>query len=371
MTTNVIIKDLVKSILKGGEEVKEFSRNLLCKSIVSAVDAPIFYSLPFEEISRVVQKIDFFNDDEIKEPTLTLQTLFENASKFYGRDAVLLLNDIKSDDPPQLTHDDIINIVCKFSNCYLLTKLSELYTYDKSLLHLVDTEALEKYEKSNRELQEENTHLKKRIKELEEINKTYEEKLPKSSSAKTTASNEPKESKAAKPSEPKVIKQPKETKENKPKPKSELIKAFEYKRIEFQPVKKKPKYYEKDIFYACEKGYLESVQYLCEKLFSQKNATDFLKRTPLHHACEYGQLRIVQYLCEIQKVNKEATDENGYTPLHCACWNGHLPVVKYLCEVQKVNKEVTNKIRLTPYAIAKSENKKEIIKYFESIGVHK
>ena len=62
------------------------------------------------------------------------------------------------------------------------------------------------------------------------------------------------------------------------------------------------------LHYACENGYLEAVQLLCQKGERQdEEKTHFLKRVNL-------------------------SDETGSVPLHCASTKGHLEVVNILCD---------------------------------------
>ena len=100
MNTKSKIEDLVKSLIQGGEEEKIKSRNLLIENIQEAINAPIFYSLPFNEISEIVSKVDFSNKNITKEPISVMETLIERTNELHAKDAVLLLNDIKSNSLP-------------------------------------------------------------------------------------------------------------------------------------------------------------------------------------------------------------------------------------------------------------------------------
>ena len=58
----------------------------------------------------------------------------------------------------------------------------------------------------------------------------------------------------------------------------------------------KPKDFIPDIFIACKKGKLPSVQWLIEKQNVDINIKDGHEQTPLHKACVSNQLPIVEYL---------------------------------------------------------------------------
>ena len=107
---------------------------------------------------------------------------------------------------------------------------------------------------------------------------------------------------------------------------------------EFPPITEKPEDYEPNIFEACKKGKLTSVQLLIEKENEDKNKKvtkpdyeDYWENdTPIHIACRFGHLPIVQYLIEKQNVDKDIRGAYDWTPLHCACENGYLPIAEYL-----------------------------------------
>ena len=100
--------------------------------------------------------------------------------------------------------------------------------------------------------------------------------------------------------------------------------------LEFSPISEKPKDYESNMYFACRKGKLTSVQWLIEKENKNKYEKDDEQQTPLHYACAYGHLPIVRYLIEKQKVDIDIKDVNKNRPLHYACESGHLLVAQYL-----------------------------------------
>ena len=100
--------------------------------------------------------------------------------------------------------------------------------------------------------------------------------------------------------------------------------------IEFQPITEKPKDFDSNLFRACKKGKLTSVQWLIEKEGINKNEKDKYNDAPIHIASKNGHLSIVQYLIEKQNVYKDIVGRYGKTPLHYACQKGHFNVVEYL-----------------------------------------
>ena len=368
MSTKSIITKLIKAIdmKRKPEKINEY-RRILVESITEASKEELFYSLPLSEISNIINQVDFSNEEEVEEPFLLLQTLIEKTKEFHEKESVLLLNDIKFDNFPEPTLDELIPIVSKFTGSEILMKLVELYTYEKSLVRPDYEHTIEKLKgeiaKKNAEITAKNNEieeLKKRIKALEE-----ERNRENTTQTKETATSS----------------------------------------IKFTPVTAKPKIFFRNIYEAVKKGFLECVQYHYEVLHTNIQGT-FTGRVPgyaspasgltyLHIASAYGHLNIVQYLFEVVKINPEATEENNRTALHYASENGHLPIVKYLCEVAKVNAEVKDFLGFTAvffaslnghlpvvqylcevakvnmegtYGITRNE---EVRKYLESIGIRK
>ena len=135
MQTRSIIKKLNKVIVEkeSQDEINNIT-DLIVEKITEAANEPLFYSLPFEQISNIIKKVEFSNEDKVKEPFILLQTLIQRTSEVHEKEAVLLLNAIKVDKLPHLTLDDTIDIVSKFTKCEILTKLGKLNTEEKSLL---------------------------------------------------------------------------------------------------------------------------------------------------------------------------------------------------------------------------------------------
>lgn len=61
-----------------------------------------------------------------------------------------------------------------------------------------------------------------------------------------------------------------------------------------------------------------------------KDASLYLRNTPLHLACFKGHVVLVEYLLEIQ-YDINDSDPNGNRPLHLAASGGHRHVVEVCC----------------------------------------
>ena len=114
--------------------------------------------------------------------------------------------------------------------------------------------------------------------------------------------------------------------------------------------KEKEEENKEDIFEACEKGKLASVQWLIEKQNVDKDIKDREEKTPLHYACLEGHLPIVEYLIS-KGANIEAEDKNEKTPLHFASYYGKTDVVEYLVS-KGADKNAKTKDGETPYDLA-------------------
>ena len=134
MTTKLIIQKLHKAIKSKNEDNIKLTEDILAETITEASNEPYFYSLPIDQLSEVINKVDFSNDDEIKEPIQLLQTLIRKTSEYHDKESVLLLSTIKVENLPSLSIDDIICLISNFTGSELLIKLSELYYEEKSLL---------------------------------------------------------------------------------------------------------------------------------------------------------------------------------------------------------------------------------------------
>ena len=161
----MIIKKLINSINERHDtETIDGYINELCNNITDAVNEPILYTLPFDQITNIMRKVDFGNKEKIKDPFALLQTIIHKTSEVYNNEAVLLLNYIKIGNL-YFTIDNIISVLSRFTNSELLTKLGEVYSEEKNS---VEPDYSYEIEKLKRELQQKN-------KEIEEFQKPTNE----------------------------------------------------------------------------------------------------------------------------------------------------------------------------------------------------
>ena len=102
------------------------------------------------------------------------------------------------------------------------------------------------------------------------------------------------------------------------------------KKPEFPPIIYEPDDYEHDIFVACENGKLTSVQFKLENTSAEPNETN----------------------------------SSGETPLFIACRAGHLQIVRYLIEIWNVEINIRNNLLITPYLAGLIDQQYEIVQYF-------
>ena len=79
------INALINAIKENNSDSIDFAEDIILKKITDSAKEPLFYSLPFEQISNIIQKVDFANDDKIQDPLLLLQTLIEKTSEKYDK----------------------------------------------------------------------------------------------------------------------------------------------------------------------------------------------------------------------------------------------------------------------------------------------
>ena len=118
------LSKLSKLLSKGetGEKIEAYE-DLIIEEIEKHVKDDSFYSLPTEEIVRIIEKSSI-NDASL------LMELTRNMSKNKGKDAVLLLNVISSEEA---TFEECVKIISNFSKCPLCSRLGNLFNSDAIL----------------------------------------------------------------------------------------------------------------------------------------------------------------------------------------------------------------------------------------------
>ena len=220
-----------------------------------------FFHLTLSKINSVISKVDFNLLNEKENP---IKNLFQNVIKahYNEKETVLLLQNIDL-TKIYLSDEEILQIIGKFNNCLIINQFYDIY--------------------KKKQLQPE---------------KSYESQL---------------------------------------KEKDELIEKLKQQinnlkiptHIDFKPITEKPNDYEPDIFKACKKGKLTSVQWLIEKENVDKNQI-VVDEALIHIAALNGHLDIVQYLIEKQNVEIDLKDYWERTALFCACERGYLQIIEYL-----------------------------------------
>ena len=144
-----VISKLSKLLYEGetGEKIESYE-DWIIEEIEKHVKDASFYSLPTEEIVRIIEKSSI-NDAKL------LMELTGNMSNNKGKDAVLLLNVISSEEA---TFEECVKIISNFSKCPLLKRLGNLFNSDAII--------------PEPDYQYEIDELKKEIEELKKLPKT-------------------------------------------------------------------------------------------------------------------------------------------------------------------------------------------------------
>ena len=122
------------------------------------------------------------------------------------------------------------------------------------------------------------------------------------------------------------------------------------------------------VHYATLNGHLRIVRFII-KVFKDQNRDPFCKTynligsTPLHLACDQDHFNIVQYLISEEHCNPSCEDKNRETPLHYACQRNQPHIVQYLLSTGRVNPLVKDKHYRT--ALDYASGKYDIIKLFQ------
>lgn len=95
-----------------------------------------------------------------------------------------------------------------------------------------------------------------------------------------------------------------------------------------------------------------------------KNCTDNLGWTPVHHASVLEDTTILQYLFQAG-CQKDPLDDTKSTPLHLAAFSGKFKSVEYLLN-QGLRMNLRDQFGRTPLDIAQSERHEDIAELFLS-----
>jgi ankyrin repeat protein len=303
--------------LNKGDKIKvEAAIEEIAESIEAAVKEELFFSLPTNEIVKIIQKSGTSNAE-------TCSNIIIKMCEAKGGEAALVLNVI---EPKEATFNECVKIVSSLNCSPICVKLGDLYTEDDKL--------------PERDYEHEIEELKKEIEKLKKKKETNFKPVTK-------------------------------------KPfffESDIYKAVaEGKLTSVQylieqshvNVEAKDKNGRTPLHIASEKGQIEVVKYLIEQSHANVEAKDKNERTPLHIASENDHIKVAQYLVEQCHANVEAEEnEFGITPLHIASEKGHIKIVKYLVEQCRANTEAKDYLGFIPLHSASRNGQIKVVKYF-------
>ena len=260
--------------------------DFISEHIQEVSKCPLFYKLPLEIISTIIQK-SYFNEEH--QDSEVFKNIIAGIVSYHKQDSISLLNYFSNEQYPNFTEKQITSLISNFRDSEIIERLSFL-----------SNEEMKQVECSENEINQ----LQSKLKTVQETNKVLKEKL------------------------------------NDFQPKDSFQK-------EFLPVRKEPFFFEPNIFKAIQTNKLRSLQYRveaqgfdirsnfqCYKAYNKGKCilSEERRNIPtgsynihpvslsfLHISCYYGRLAISQYLIEIQHLDKDATDEDGKTAVHFAC----------------------------------------------------
>ena len=357
MKAKSVINKLIKAINDNkNEDVINTYIDVIADNIAEVAKQPLFYTLPFNTISAIVQKVDF---NEENDPLPLMRAITAGTNKSHEKESVLLLNAFSDDKLPPLTIEQIIGILSELKSSALLTKLGDLQEEENQLL-------VPDYEGEITDLRKE---ISQRDHEIASLKQKLAEALPKDKFLPAKSKPDDFEPVMFTALTKGKLTSVKYQMEQQSFDANSLIKCFyKYENDEMKLSKTKVDNAWREIglnpfHISCICNQVEVVQYLCEKQNINKEATDKYGKTGFIYACSKGHPEVVEYLCEKQNINKEATDNYGWTGFIKACDNGHLEVVEYLCEKQNINKEATDKVGWTGFIKACDNGHLEVVQY--------
>ena len=287
-----------------GNEAIEFGEDVLIDSIEDVIKEDSFYSLPTNEIVKIVKKSEL-NDSE------NLKLLVSKMSEQKGEESVLILNAIEAEN---LSLDECIGIISSLSHCSICRVVGRLFGDDENL--------------PERDYEHELEALKKENEELKKSLASKPTQLP--------------------PQSKQVVSKPAPVQSNPVAAKKEEKPKNIFQSITLKPVKtenkqaaktpssrrttplKIPTNFQDNILKAADEGNLESIMFLYEQRHVNVETKDDNENTPIINASSNGNLEVVKYLYETCHANAEAENKNGWTSIIAASHYGHLDVVKYL-----------------------------------------
>ena len=152
MDTRSTIQELINGIKENMDKsvINQHLQNI-ANNISTASKFATFYELPINVLSSIVNKVDFNKEDN---PASLLKTIITGSSKSHKEEAIILLNTFTNDKLPDLTSEEIIDIISQFKSSALLTKLGRQnrdrkdYIWENQQLY----EELQQYEQQIEEL---------------------------------------------------------------------------------------------------------------------------------------------------------------------------------------------------------------------------
>jgi pyrrolidone-carboxylate peptidase len=309
------IKELVRILEKGDKIKTETIEENIAESIEEAIKEELFFSLPTNEIIKIIQKSDISN-------AKTYFIIISRMCEVKGGEAAIILNAVES---KEATLEECIKIVSSLKCSPICVRLGELFT-ENEMQPEIDYE-------------HEIFKLKKEIEELKQQKRTI-----------------------FRP----VTKKPFDFVKNIHKAASEgKLTSVQYL-IEHCNVNVEVRdnnFGSTPLHFASINDQIEIVTYLIEHCHANVEAKDNDGCTPLHNSSMDGHIGIVKYLCEQCNADVETKSKNGMTPLHVASVEGRIEVVKYLIEQCHANVEAKSKNGMTPLHVASVGGRIEVVKY--------
>lgn len=344
-----VIAKLDALLNEHGEKSKiDVLEETIADEIEDTIEDESFYSLPIEEIIKIVKK------SRISEAPM-LNKLVSSINKYNEEESPLIL---KAIEPNKMTFDECIGIISCLKNCPICTRIGQLYRDESSI--------------SINDCQRENEDLKKEIIKLKEFQRN---KFPPVTKKPNDFESDIFEaiSKGKLDSVQYHIEQLHIDVEKKNTKGKSLLNYASFcgrrKIVEYlfescgADVESKDANGVTPFSSTALKGNIEFVEYLVEHCKVNINTKSNIGRTPIGNAARSGNLDVVEYLFEKCNANIEDGDNKGYTPLLLAAEQGHLDVVKYLVNNCRADINAATTIGRTPLHKAAQNGNLDIVKF--------
>ena len=368
-----LLKSEIQKDNKDTKLIETLESSLASKdSIKLAIDEPIFYTLPFDNIVSITKKINFNESPNCQE---LLQKLIQKSTEKYGNQAISILNFINC-EKCNLPLDFCLSLLHNFKDCQLFTRIIQL----TQNVEEEEEEAPSKYPPILTVPDDLPPTVIEAVIEGKLDSVRYYLEIQGLDKEKLYGKGFTLLQSACLSKQPHIVKYLiEETKCNvnasfKGHLPIHLACIVNCKEIidylvdnNYQNIESKNNEGETPLLICSEFGLFDVVKYIIENKHADINQLDKNGLNVLTKAAISGNLELVRYLVDNCHCDINYGDENGFTALHRAAMKGHLDIVKYFIDEKGMDYDLVDVNNCTPAMHAINNGKIDIIRYLVDV----